>query len=458
MIKEQLINEYTGCEQLSLSELKKLIEEQGIKMIRLEYLDILGINRTKLMPVSMLEEICHEGIPFAACIMALGYDNNIVESDYINTVYDDLKVIGDLSTFRILSHTEKTALLIGDVYYHEKPMEHSPRSFLKKIVDKYHALGLEPIAASELEFYVHKKTEDGSIVPYVNQPCMLYQANTLVDPKGFLNQLTDSLHKMNFEILYMNHEYYQSQYEYNWKHGPVVRTADENALFKGLSKELADQNDLKVTFMAKPKGAPGGSGCHFHLSFNCLESGKNLCEDTSSEDGLSDIMRHFIGGVYKHIMGLTPLLAPTVNCYKRYQPNSFAPIYLSWGYDNRTAYIRIPNERGKATRMEVRAGSAAANSYLALGAILAAGLDGIENKIEPPKPITTDIYNDKSLDLQQLPSDLSDAIEELKSDKCLVDAMGVELFDVFYSLKKKEVDDYRRYVTDWEWSTYSYHV
>jgi len=449
---------YTGMEKQSIDEIKQKIKENNVEMIRLEYTDILGVNRGKLMPVSMVDEIFGDGIAFCTVSLAMAFNNDIVSSEYFSETNDDMKVIGDPSTFVILPHCDKTALVLGELYYMEEPMLQAPREFLKKMVQEYHKLGLDPIAASELEFYIYNKMEDGTLEPYSKQPCTCYTANRRIDPKRFLYKLTNTFQTMGFNVLYMNHEYFPGQFEYNWKHSKTVRAADESSLFKALSKDIAETNNLMMTFMGKPKNASGGSGCHFHISFNDIKTADNICHDVTKENDLADILRYFIGGVIKHAKGLTPFLAPTVNCYKRYQPDSFAPIYIGWGYDNRTTYIRVPQERGKATRMEIRAGSAAANSYLALGAILAAGLDGIKNKIEPPEVVTTDLYHDVKKQQDKVPNSLFAALKALDEDSWLTEHVGKELVEVFTSLKRKEIEEYKKYVTDWEWDTYSYHI
>lgn len=448
----------TGQEKLAFEDVKKLIEDNGIEMIRLEYTDILGVNRGKLMPAEMIDEVFENGIGFAAVSLGMAFNNDIIQSEYFSETSDDMKVVADPSTFIILPNCHKTALIIGDLYYGGKPMCQSPRGFLKKMVEEYHKIGLDPITASELEFFAYNKKEGGKVEPYTNQSCNCYTSNSRTDPKGFLSKLTDAFKKMQFNVLYMNHEYYAGQFEYNWKHAKAVRSADESALFKGISKDIAEMNDMMVTFMAKPKNATGGSGCHFHVSLNDLETGKNVCGDDSKEDGIGDLMKYFIGGVCKHALPLTAFLAPTVNCYKRYQPDSFAPIYIGWGYDNRTTYIRVPAERGSATRVEIRAASAATNSYLALGGILAAGLDGIKNKIMPPDVITTDLYHDKEKQKEIVPRSLFKSISLLEEDEWLKECAGDALIDAFVKLKRMEINQYKKYVTDWEWETYSYHV
>lgn len=445
---------FTGTYKNSLEEIRQIIKENKIEFIRLEYTDVLCINRSKLISVDFLDEIFTEGIAFCTASFRLAYDNAIVDSEYFSETCDDMRVIGDLSTFRILSEEEKTALVVGNLYYQNKPLLQSPRGFLQRMVSEYHKLGFDPIAAVELEFFVYKKNGEN----YVHETNACYIANKRLDPNGFLKQLATFFKKLSFHTLYMNHEYYPSQFEYNWKHEKALRAADEGTLFKSLSKDLAEENDLKLTFMAKPKNAEGGSGCHIHFSLNDLKTGENIFDDSSASDGLSDTLKYFIGGVLKHAKGLTAFFAPTVNCYKRFQPDSFAPIFVAWGYDNRTTYIRVPGERKQATRVEFRAASAAANPYLVIGGILAAGLDGIKNKILPPNAVTTDLYHDKEKQTEIVPTSLEDALNLLEEDQWLVETIGKELVELFTVLKSKEISDYNKYVTDWEYNTYSFHV
>lgn len=455
----QKIQKDVGYQKMTKEEIQNQIAESGIEMIRFEFADLHGINRSKLLPVDMLDQILGHGVPFCCAIMEMGFDNSIASIQGISEFnYDDMMAVADPSTFKILPHVEKTALILGDLYYHGEPMKQSPRWFVKRMIDKYQELGLNPISASELEFFLYKKTEDGGNVPYTSKPCNCYTANTRIDPTGYLYQMTRTFRSMGFKILYMNHEFYPGQYEYNWSHGPTLRNCDETCLFKGISKDIAEQNDLQITFMAKPSNDAGGSGCHFHLSLNDAETGENVFDDPGAEQGISETMQYFVGGILKHAKAITAFLSPTINCYKRYVLDSFAPVFIGWGRDNRTTFVRIPEERGKATRVEVRAGSAAANPYLAVGGILAAGLDGILNKIMPPEIITTDLYHDTSKQENFVPRSLYRALEELKADEWLNECVGKELIDGFVALKELEVEAYTTNVTDWEWKTYSYHI
>ncbi|MGD9154051.1 MAG: glutamine synthetase family protein [Bacillota bacterium] len=444
---------------LTKEDVKRLIKEQGIEMIRLEYVDLHGINRGKLLPADMIDEAFENGIAFCAAVMVMSFDNNMAEvkGAEANT-YDDMKVIADPSTFVVLPFLEKTALLLGDLYYHKKPMVQSPRRFLQNMIAKYQELGLDPIAASEVEFFLYHKSEVGGVTPYTNQACNCYTSNVRIDPLGFLNQLTRTFKQMDFDVLYMNHEFYPGQYEYNWSHGKALRCADQTTLFKGLCKDIADQNNLLATFMAKPSNDNGGSGCHFHLSVNDLETGVNAFYDRDDPDEMAPVMRQFVAGVLKHARPLVAFLSPTINCYKRYRPDSFAPYFIGWGHDNRTTYVRIPEERGKATRVEVRAGSAASNPYLAVAGILAAGLDGIQNQLTPPEVITTDLYHDQAKQMETVPRSLFRALDELQKDEWLCECAGQELIDSFVALKGLEVENFTNAVTDWEWKQYSYHI
>lgn len=455
---DSAINKLTGYKELTKDKVKQLIKENNIKMIRLEYADLHGINRGKLLPADMVDVVFEEGIAFAAAVMAMGFLNDVAEVKGITEHnYDDMKIIADPNTFSILPYAEDTALLLGDLYYHKEKMNQSPRWFLKNMIEEYNKLGFNPIAASELEFFLFNKNED-ELEPYTKQGGNCYTSNIRIDPQGFLAKLTNTFKLMDFKVLYMNHEFYPGQYEYNWSHGPALKNADETSLFKGISKDIAELNDLFVTFMAKPLNDNGGSGCHFHFSLTDIESGENMFYDEQDEQGMSDLMKHFVAGVLKHAKPLTAFLAPTVNCYKRFQPDSFAPYYIGWGYDNRTTYVRIPEDRGKGTRVEVRAGSAASNPYLALAGILAAGLDGIKNKLEPDEIVCTDLYHNEIDDKDIVPKSLFRALKELEADDWLCECAGAELIDNFIAIKTMEVETFANSVTNWEWDTYSYHI
>ncbi|MFW6250004.1 MAG: glutamine synthetase family protein [Alkalispirochaetaceae bacterium] len=442
----------------SREELKAFLIDQKVEMIRLEYVDLLGVTRAKLLPVEMLDQIMEDGIAFCAAIMAIGYDNSVAEVKGLSEYnYNDMKIVADPTTLVPVPYLSNTVACTGDLYYQGRPMLQSPRWFLKSMIEKYRQLGLEPISASELEFFLYKRGADGDWQPYTSHTGNCYTGNVRIDPSGYLSLLTQALKQMNYNVLYMNHEFFPGQYEYNWMHGEALRVADETAGFKEVCKDIAAQHGMMATFMGRPTTDSGGSGCHFHISLND-ESGRNRFHDRGADREMSRLMRNFVGGLIAHARALTAFLAPTVNCYKRYRPDSFAPYYIGWGYDNRTTYIRIPEERGAATRVEVRAGSAAANPYLALAGILAAGLDGIHHGIEPPEIVTSDLYHDQTRQEAIVPRSLFRALRELESDEWIREMAGKELINNFIAVKDMEVESYINHVSDWEWNTYSYHV
>ncbi|GHU75821.1 glutamate--ammonia ligase [Clostridia bacterium] len=433
---------------MELDAMKEVIKKREVKMIRAEYTDILGINRGKMIPAANIAEVVLEGLSFCSASLGMAFNNYNVPSAYFPKTYEDMRLVIDKDTFELLPNN--TALLLGDLYYGGKPLAQSPRGFLRRMIDEYNKLGIVPFVASELEFSLYNKLADGKLDSYTKNPCMGYVSNARVDEKQFFYKLTETFSKIGFNVLYMNHEYGSNQFEYNWKHSKALRAADETALFKNLSKDIADENDMCVTFMAKPLNSSSANGCHFHISLND-ENGENLGADGNL---MSPLMENFIAGVLYHANGITAFLSPTINCYKRFRLDSLAPVSATWGYDNRTAYIRALNEHPQNTRAEVRAASAASNPYLALGAILAAGLDGIKNKMTPPAP-AKDAYKES---VCTFPRTLRDALDFLKKDEFIVSQAGRELVDIFCGLKNEEIKDFEDYVTDWEWDTYSYHL
>jgi glutamine synthetase len=273
-----------------------------------------------------------------------------------------------------------------------------------------------------------------------------------------LRSLQNTLLELGLDVIYMNHEFFPSQYEINWKYDEALKTADESFTFKYVCKEMAAQNNMHLTFMGRPTTDGGGSGYHIHLSLSDPKTHKNLFPDPNEQYGISELMRWFIGGQMAHAKGMSALFAPTINSYKRYQPDTFAPYYLAWGLDNRTVYCRVPGERGPATRVENRAPCATANPYLAFAAAFAAGLDGIEKKIDPGVHAEGDIYGVEPGTYDTVPFYLRDALEELKADTVLCEAIGPELIQAFVALKEDELDRFRKHVTDWEFREYAFQL
>jgi len=331
-------------------------------------------------------------------------------------------------------------------------------STFESILKKYTEKNLRAVCASELEFFLFDPSAGNPTELYNSNLACVYQLNPTCDKAGFLHKLQNTLMDLGLDILYMNHEFFPSQYEINWKHDEALKIADDSFTFKYVCKEMAAQDNLHLTFMGRPTTDGGGSGYHIHLSLSDPATRKNLFDDPAGQHGVSDLTRYFIGGQMAHAKGMSAFFAPTINSYKRYVPDSFAPYYLAWGLDNRTVYCRVPGERGPATRVENRAPCASANPYLIFAAAFAAGLDGIENKIDPGEHAVGDIYGVEPGTYDTVPFYLRDALEELKADKVLCEAMGPELVQAFVALKEDELDRFRKHVTDWEFNEYAFQL
>jgi glutamine synthetase len=240
------------------------------------------------------------------------------------------------------------------------------------------------------------------------------------------------------------HEYGRAQFEISLRHSAALDSADRAFRFKAMVKEMAARDGLLATFMGKPFNDDEGSGFHLHVSL-VDASGENAGFDDSSSDGLAPLMRHFIAGVLEHGPALMAFFNPTVNAYRRIDPQALVPTRVSWGHDRRMSLVRVPKERGAATRMEIRLGDGTANPYLAYAAALAAGLDGIERGLELPDEIQG----------RPLPLSLAEALAALKADPVITSAMGPKLVETFELLKTAELERFRAWVTDWEFAEYS---
>jgi glutamine synthetase len=284
---------------------------------------------------------------------------------------------------------------------------------------------------------------------------MVYTVGPQVDPNGFIRTLTEQLQSMGLGAYAANHEYMNSQYEINLHHGEAVDAADRAFRLKAAVKDVAAINGLVATFMGKPFNDQGGSGLHLHISLD--KDGSNGFDDPDAENGISTAMRHFLGGVMRHAPALMAFLNPTINAYRRLVPDSLAPTHANWGWDNRSAFGRVPPERGPATRLEIRVGDGSANPYLAIAVLLQTGLDGLREKIDPPEPVSGDAYRaEDGGDL--LPQSLEEALDALEADELLAEAIGPEIVAPFLAMKRFEIERHRAYVSEWELAEYLHHL
>jgi glutamine synthetase len=333
-----------------------------------------------------------------------------------------------------------------------------PRGTVCRVVDDLGAIGLDPIVGPELEFFLVQLDPAAThgIRRRVDQPSMVYTVGPQADPDGIVRGMTEALTQLGLEVLAFNHEFMNSQYEINLRHTHALRAADRTFRLKAAVKDIAAQHGLVATFMGKPFNDQGGSGTHLHVSVNRDE--RNAFDAPGEEDGVSTELRAFTAGVLAHATGLMAFLNPTINAFRRIQPDSLAPTHANWGWDNRTTFIRIPPERGGATRIEIRVADGAANPYLAIAAVLAAGAHGVREGLTPPPPVDGDAYRAGELIGPALPASLDVALDALQADTVLRRALGPQIVETFVAIKRFEIERYRAWVSDWEVAEYLHHL
>jgi glutamine synthetase len=436
------------------------VDFEGMKTVRLQYADLHGIARGKDVPVGQLHHIVEDRAHFVAAIMTVDLAHNVVAG--FESGFEDIAARPDLSTLRRVPWEPEVAVCIADL---ETVASHEPygvdgRAALKRVLEGYAELDLAPVIAPELEFYLCEPDESAPSGwrRYAAGDSNVYAAGHRADPRGVLAPMMYAADDLGLEVIAGSHEYGRGQFEINVRHGPALESADRAFRLKWLVKELAAREGLLATFIGKPWNDDEGSGFHLHVSL-CDADGGNRCADPEGEDGLADVTRHFVAGVLEHAAGMMGFFNPTVNAYRRLHPEALVPTRVSWGHDNRFTFVRVPHERGHATRVEVRIGDGSANPYLAYTAALAAGLDGIRRRLEPPAPLSGFVYELPEAEQgAPLPTTLPDALAALAADEILCEAMGGELVDTFTTIKEYELNRFRHWVTDWEFREYSHHL
>ncbi len=331
----------------------------------------------------------------------------------------------------------------------------SPRTVAATVADRLTAAGYRLVCGPELEFFVCEQGPDGTWRRYAGELGNVYVVGRKGDPQGLLLHMLRQLRDAQLQVTAANHEFSPGQFEINLGHSDLLDAADRAFRLKSAVQEIARLQGLLATFMAKPFNDEGGSGFHVHVSL-ADEAGRNVTGDPAGQDGLSAIARHALAGVLRHAPALSALLNPTINSYKRFGPDTLAPWLIDWGLDNRSAMVRIPPERGDAARLEIRLGDATANPYLINAAVGAAAYLGIQDKAEPPAKLEGYGYDPASAQL--LPQRLSTALDALAADTELADVLGSYFVTSFLAYKRNEIERFERYVTDWEFGEYAYHL
>lgn len=434
-------------------EVLQMAEDEDVEFIRLQFTDMFGTLKN---------------IAITARELPRALDNEyVVDSSYIAGIAGekepDMYLHPDYNTFTILPwrpQQGKVARLICDIYRSDgTPLEKSPRYILKQVVEMAAKEGYVCEVDPECEFFLFHTDDNGVPTTLTHEKAGYLDISPLDLGENARRDMILNLEEMGFEIESSHHEMAPAQHEIDFKYADAMSTADNIMTFKLTVKTIAKRHGLHASFMAKPKAGVNGSGMHTNMSLS--KDGVNIFAD--QENGLSKEAYYFIAGIMKHIKGMSLILNPTVNSYKRLVPGFEAPVYISWSETNRTPLIRIPAARGQGTRVELRSPDPSCNPYLTMAVCLAAGLDGIKNRLECPKPINKNNYKIteeevEELGIERLPRNLYQAVEEFRKDDFVRQVLGKHISDEYAQLKLKEWQDYEERITDWEIEQYLYKI
>jgi len=440
-----------------LSTIVERLRADFVDVVRVSYPDLLGVDRGRDVLVEEFAAAVGHGLAFCRAVYHTSPMGDVVPvQGGLEAGLPDILIRPDLATLSPLPWEPNAVWCLGDATTPDgQPAPESPRAVVRRVADQLANLGFSLICGPELEFFVCQQDAGGSWRRYANDLGNVYVVGRKGDPQGLLLRMLRQLRDAGLQVTAANHEFSPGQFEINLGHSEMTDAADRSFRLKSAVQEIARQQDLLATFMAKPFNDEGGSGFHVHASLND-DAGANVFGDPDAPDGISATGRHAIGGVLRHASAMSALLNPTINSFKRFGPDTLAPWLIDWGLDNRSAMVRIPPERGPAARMEVRLGDASSNPYLGIAAVGAAVFLGIREKIEPPPKLEGYGYDPASADV--LPVRLADALDALEADTELGDVVGRYFVDSFLTYKRNEIERFERFVTDWEFREYSYHL
>ena len=436
-------------------DIVRMVEEEDVEFIRLQFTDMFGILKNVAVTASQLDKALNNECMF---------DGSCIEG-FVRIEESDMYLYPDLDTFVIFPwrpQQGKVARIICDVYTAEKkPFEGDPRYVLKRAVADAAQMGYSFDVGPECEFFLFNQDEDGQPTTVTTERAGYFDLGPVDLGENARRDMVLTLEDMGFEIEASHHEVAPAQHEIDFQYTDALCAADNIMTFKLAVKTIAKRHGLFASFMPKPKCGVNGSGMHINMSLT--KDGKNIFDDPAGELGLSREAYWFIGGIIRHVKGMSIITNPLVNSYKRLVPGYEAPIYIAWSVTNRSPLIRIPSTRGPRTRVELRCPDSAANPYLALAVCLEAGLDGIRNQIEPPAAVAENVFEMRvsqkhRLGIESLPADLGAAIEAFGQDAYIQNVLGGHVSEKYAKAKRAEWNEYRAQVTNWEVEHYLYKI
>lgn len=436
----------------SRDEIKAIIKQENVKFIRLQFTDLLGTIKNVEIPLSQLVKALDNEMVF---------DGSSIQG-FVRIEESDMKLAPDLDTFVIFPWTSekgRVARFICDIYKPDgTPFEGCPRYNLKRNLKQAKELGYDAFnIGTEPEFFLFKLNEKGEPSLELNDKGGYFDLAPTDLGENCRRDIVLELEEMGFEIEASHHEGAPGQHEIDFKYSDAVKHADDIQTFKLVVKTIARKHGLHATFMPKPLFGVNGSGMHCNMSL--FKGNQNMFLDEKGPLQLSETAYQFIAGILEHALGFTAITNPTVNSYKRLVPGYEAPSYVAWSGTNRSPLIRVPNSRGLSTRVEVRSVDPSANPYMALSVLLAAGLSGIKNKLQPPTGVDCNVYEmgkdeRKENGIVELPATLKEALEQLKKDEVIKEALGKHIYTNFLESKEIEWDMFRVQVHPWEREQY----
>ncbi len=439
------------------NHITQLMREKQIHTVRVTLHDPANIQRARYVPIRyFMEHVMNGSLSYPSALFSMDTSAKLLPEagEGFNGGYPSWLLKPDLATFGIIPSSPGMAHVISDIFLPDgQPVPTSPRHVLRRVLDDFAQEGYRIYGAFEYEFYVFLSDEGRTNLPL--EPAwrglQCFSEITQAKVEDIITSVMFALTEMGAGPEVANTEYGSGQFEVTNSPFWGLEIADMAFYYRTVIKELLQRKGYTATFMSKPVTSSSGSGAHTHLSlFN--KDGQNLFSDPTMPDGLSQFCRWFIGGLIKHARALCALCNPTINSYKRLQPYTFAPTTVTWGYEHRGAMIRIPNHRGENTRLENRLPGADTNPYIALAAMLAAGMDGIRLKLDPPPALDKqDAYGQ---DFIQLPRSQAEAINALKEDDFFRKALGEEYYSHYILMRTSEWKRYETTVTDWEYREY----
>jgi glutamine synthetase len=440
---------------LTLKELEKAIGEATIDTIVTAFTDMQGrLMGKRIQGEYFLEEVTGHGVEGCNYLLALDMEMDPVpgyEMANWEKGYGDFGIVPDMATLRRIPWLDSSALVLCDVVWHDgSPVVESPRQVLLAQYQRAHEMGYTPLMASELEFYLYKESyaeawEQGyrdltPTIPYI----LDYHILATTMDEAFIHQLRRGMQGAGIPVEFSKGEAWYGQHELNLRYADAVTSADRHTIYKNGVKEIAALNGISATFMAKPSEKDIGSSCHIHMSLSDKDSGEPVFVDGHEE---TDTFRGYLGGLRKNIRDIALFVAPSVNSYKRYAAESWAPTSVSWGRDNRTCGFRIVGH-GASRRIECRIPGADVNPYLGFAALLAAGLDGIETGADPGPELIGNAY--EAGEAEAFPSTLREAVDNWENSEFAKKTFGQEVWQHYLNYGRTEQRLFDEVVTDYE--------